>query len=186
MPQDNGRFEMADAATAESIPEEEIDIGPGGGSKRLSRKRLILVLVAALLVAGGGFAAAHFTGMLGSVSHEAEGTEGEHGEPVKAAEPVYYELPEFVVNLNTSPRKTTFFKLRAKVELDSEEGISRLEARMPRIVDRFQVYLRELRPEDLSGSAGTYRLREELLRRLRIDLAPVAVRDILFVEMFVQ
>ena len=40
----------------------------------------------------------------------------------------------------------------------------RIEAVMPRIVDNFQIYLRELRLEDLRGSAGIYRLREELLR----------------------
>ena len=57
---------------------------------------------------------------------------------------------------------------------------------MPRIVDNFQVYLRELRLEDLRGSAGLYRLREELLSRVNIAAQPAQVNDVLFKEMLVQ
>jgi flagellar protein FliL len=64
--------------------------------------------------------------------------------------------------------------------------VARLQAVMPRVIDNFQVYLRELRVEDLRGSAGVYRLREELLVRVNSAAAPVKVRDVLFKEMLVQ
>jgi flagellar protein FliL len=57
---------------------------------------------------------------------------------------------------------------------------------MPRIIDNFQVYLRELRVEDLRGSGGIYRLREELLTRVNAATAPAKVVDVLFKEMLVQ
>jgi flagellar FliL protein len=57
---------------------------------------------------------------------------------------------------------------------------------MPRLLDMFQTYLREMRPEELRGSAGTWRLREELLARANIALAPVRVVDVLFIELLVQ
>lgn len=189
-------------ATMDAVEEAEDEGGRKSGLFS-GKKKLVLIVVAVLLLAGGGVAAAHFAGLLGGsgeTEHSADSAAGGgHGNDAgeghdpsggeghaAAGEPTFFELPEFVVNLTTPGRRTTFFKLRAKVELASADGISQLEARMPRIVDHFQVYLRELRPEDLDGSAGTYRLREELLKRLRIDLAPVKVNDILFIQMLVQ
>ena len=61
-----------------------------------------------------------------------------------------------------------------------------LEQVLPRVVDNFQVYLRELRAEDLRGSAGLYRLREDLLSRAQTAAAPADVRDVLFKEMLIQ
>ena len=57
---------------------------------------------------------------------------------------------------------------------------------MPRLLDLFQTYLREMRPEELRGSAGTYRLREELIARANIAVAPTRILDVLFPEMIVQ
>ena len=61
-----------------------------------------------------------------------------------------------------------------------------LERLMPRVIDHFQVYLRELRVDDLHGSAGVYRLKEELLRRVSAAAHPVEVRDVLFKDMLIQ
>ncbi|MFQ5467950.1 MAG: flagellar basal body-associated FliL family protein, partial [Kiloniellaceae bacterium] len=48
------------------------------------------------------------------------------------------------------------------------------------------VYLRELRIQDLQGSAGLQRLREELLLRVATAAYPAQVRDVLFREMLIQ
>ena len=53
-------------------------------------------------------------------------------------------------------------------------------------MDMFQTYLREMRPEELRGSAGMYRLREELLARANIAATPAKIIDVLFVEMLIQ
>ena len=91
-----------------------------------------------------------------------------------------------LVNLNTGDRKATFLKIKVSLEVPSPEEIPKLQALMPRVIDNFQVYLRELRIDDLKGSAGMYRLREELLMRVNAAIAPAKVNAVLFKEMLVQ
>jgi flagellar FliL protein len=99
---------------------------------------------------------------------------------------VFYDLPEMLVNINTAGRTKNFLKMRVSLELANETDINRIENVLPRIVDNFQVYLRELRLEDLQGAAGMYRLREELLNRVNAAVRPAQVKDVLFKEMIVQ
>ncbi len=141
-------------------------------------KKALLILAAIAVVSGGGVAGAYYAGLLEDGSTAAD----DH----VASQPVYYELPEFVVNLNTGGRRVSFLKLRASLELDSPHSVEHIGARLPLIVDHFQIYLRELRPEDLNGSAGTFRLREELLKRVQLTVAPVAVTDVVFGEILVN
>jgi len=98
----------------------------------------------------------------------------------------YYDLPDMLVNLNSTGRKKSYLKISLSLELASEEDVKRLEEVLPRIIDNFQVYLRELRIEDLRGSAGLQRLREELLLRVITAAQPAVVRDVLFREMLIQ
>ena len=148
---------------------------------RLPGKKALLIIAAIALTTGGGLAGARYAGIIDDGDSADTGSGG-----AKAPQPVYYELPEFVVNLNTGGRRATFLKLRASLELESPNSVAHVGARLPLIVDHFQIYLRELRPEDLNGSAGTYRLREELLKRVRLTVAPVAVTDVVFGEMLVN
>jgi flagellar FliL protein len=53
-------------------------------------------------------------------------------------------------------------------------------------MDAFQTYLRELRASDLEGSAGLYRLKEELTRRVNAAIAPHRIVAVLFKEIVVQ
>ncbi len=99
---------------------------------------------------------------------------------------VFFDLPEMLVNLNSGSRKASYLKISVSLEIDNQDDVGDLERHLPRIVDNFQVYLRELRVEDLGGSAGLQRLREELLLRVNAAVRPVIVRDVLFKEMLVQ
>jgi flagellar FliL protein len=99
---------------------------------------------------------------------------------------VYYNLPEFLVNLNTSGRQTSFIKMKITLETPSESDADAVDSRLPRITDNFNTYLRELRTSDIAGSAGLYRLREELLLRVNKTIYPSKVNDILFREIIVQ
>ena len=105
---------------------------------------------------------------------------------VAAAAPVYVEMPEIIANLNAGPRRASYVKLKPKLELAKAADQAAIAQNMPRLLDLFQTYLREMRPEELRGSAGTYRLREELIARANIALAPARVIDVLFTEMLVQ
>src|SRR3546814_391007 len=103
-----------------------------------------------------------------------------------AAQTVFYDLPQMLVNLNTGGSKKNYLKIAISLELTSESDSVALENLLPRVVDNFQVYLRELRVEDLRGAAGVQRLREELLLRVKKAVHPIEVRDVLFKEMLVQ
>jgi len=114
-----------------------------------------------------------------------EGKPGEAAAPVDG-QPIYLDLQEFLVNLNTSGKQTSFLKLVVTLDIPDMEAKQAVEANMPRIRDSFQVYLRELRTEDLHGSAGLQLLREELLLRINKIITPAKIDDILFKEVIVQ
>ena len=132
----------------------------------------------AVLAAGCGSAA--------SAKGAVRPKEAEKEAEVKPPPPVFLELPEMVANLNGNPRRPSYVKLRARVELARADDLPVAQAAMPRLQDLFQTYLREIRPEELRGSAGTYRLREELLARGNLAVAPARITDVLFTEMLVQ
>jgi flagellar FliL protein len=111
------------------------------------------------------------------------------GKPDTAADPAgeqFVDIPDIVANLNNGNRRVTYVKLHARLELAKPEDAPAVQAAMPRVLDMFQTYLREMRPEELRGSAGTYRLREELISRANVALAPARVADILFTELLIQ
>ena len=153
-------------------------------ARRLPGKKLVLFIALPMLLIALAGAGVYFSGLADSLIGAEEG----EGELLTEAEgpSVYYDIPDMLVNLNSSGRKTGYLKLSVSVEVGSEEDAGQLEMVLPRIVDSFQVYLRELRVEDLSGSAGLQRLREELLTRVSNAAAPTVVRDILFREMLIQ
>jgi len=102
------------------------------------------------------------------------------------AKPVYYNLPDMLVNLESHGRKAAVLKLSVTFELTSADDQKAMEDKMPVVVDEFQVFLREVRVEDLRGSAGIYRLRQELLARVKPAVAPIKVKDVLFKELLIQ
>ena len=159
---------------AASAPADE----PAGG-----KKKLILIAVALLLVIGAAGAGFMFFNPFAK-KEVAEGAAEAAPPPPKAA--VFLDLPDLLVNLNSANRRTNFLKISISLEVESAGDVQKLQALMPRIVDSFQVYLRELRLEDLRGSAGMYRLREDLLRRINEAARPVKVNDVLFKELLVQ
>lgn len=150
--------------------------------------KLLIIAGAVFVLACGGLAGAYFTGMLDPVMAMILGDEKpppeEHA--AKSGEPVFYEMPDFVVSLNNDDRKSRFMKIRVSLELEDAASIPVVERLMPRIVDNVQVYLRELRAQDLKGSAGTHRLREELLKRINASVAPLRIGDVLFLEILLQ
>jgi len=148
--------------------------------RALSGKKLVFFIIipsllVLLLLAGGAFL------FLGKKKEVPVATEAP-----KTKQLVYYNMPEILVNLNAAGRRSSFLKMSISLELESAEDIPRIQAVMPRIVDNMQAYLRELRAEDLRGSAGLFRLREELLARVNAAAQPAKVTDVLFQEVLVQ
>lgn len=145
--------------------------------RKFSGKKLVLFVILPLLLLIGGGTGVYFSGLLDGSDHA--------GSP---AEPgVFFTLPDLLVNLNSpGGHRQNFLKISVSIELSRQEDVAELEKVLPRIIDNFQIYLRELRLDDLRGSAGIYRLREELLMRISAAAAPVKVHDVLFREMLVQ
>ncbi|MBB5738638.1 flagellar basal body-associated FliL family protein [Brevundimonas aurantiaca] len=98
----------------------------------------------------------------------------------------FYTLPDMVMNIQSPDGRPTFLKLKLTLEMHDAEVATHLQEEMPRLQDMFTGFVRELRPEDLSGSAGTYQLRAELLRRINLVAAPGKVDAVLIEEMLVQ
>ena len=119
----------------------------------------------------------------------AAGAEGGAGAPVIKEGPdgvVFYTLPDIVVNMQAADGRSTFLKLKLTFELPDEETAEHLTPNLPRLQDMFQTFLRELRPEDLNGSQGSYQLRAELLRRVNLVAAPSKVNAVLIEEMLIN
>ena len=165
--------------------------GAAEGAARGKGRRKMLLLGVPLLLAGisGGVWA---SGLLGGGHGAAEGhgaapAGGDHAAaPRPAAPPVFLDMPDIVANLNTGNRRASYVKLRSKLELSRAEDATAVQAAMPRLLDLFTTYLRETRPEELRGSAGTWRLREELLARANVAAAPARITDVLFMEILQQ
>ena len=162
----------------------------GGGKKK------ILLLALPLVLAGAG-AGLWFSGILPSMlgmGHHPPAEGQAEGRPESPRPPAFFDMPEIVTNLNAPGRRPVFVKLRSKLEITRAEDAAAIQQAMPRLLDLFQTYLRETRPEELRGSAGTHRLREELVARANIAVAPPAgstqpaprVTDVLFTEILIQ
>ena len=172
---------MSDEALATDFDEDFEDLD---GKKKFSGKKLILFIVLPVLLLGGGGAAVMMSGLLGGGADKPK--EPAQTAPLEPPKTVFFDLPEMLVNLNSNTRRPTFLKIQVSLELTSDKDASYVEKMSPRIVDNFQVYLRELRIDDLRGSAGIYRLREELLARINMAVRPAKVKDVLFKEVLVQ
>ncbi len=171
---ENDETEVEEVAEAEGGEEE-------GGKRKLSGKKLVLLVVlpALLVLGGGGGAAAWFMGMFDGGGAQVAYIEDE--KPI-----LFYEMPELLVNLSSEDRRSQYLKLKIALEMTDAGARNAIEPLMPRILDIFQIYLRELRREDLDGSAGVYRLKEELVRRINLVISPRQIDRVLFREIVVQ
>lgn len=169
--------------------DEDTDAGSeeDTGSKKLDAKKIVLFVLLPLFLIGGIVAALFVTGTFDKMGGDKEKPKAE--KKVKKAEsdkPVFYEIPDMIVNLSGQGDQPRYLKLRVQLELKNGSDLEVVEQVSPRVVDHFQTYLRELRVQDLRGSAGIYRLRLELLERVNAAAYPVKVEDVLFQEIIIQ
>ena len=168
---------------------------PGEGTKtsRFSKKKKIIAAAGAVVLIGGGAGAFLMGGSddggekagdhAAVASGHAETSGGGHGDEGGAG---LVEVNPMMVNLRTNDGQARFLKLRIMLEPGSPEDAATIEANMPVIIDRYQPFLRELRPEDLAGSAAVYRLKEELILRAADAVGEGVVSDVLIQDMIQQ
>jgi flagellar FliL protein len=164
-----------DAGNAEAEGEEATQ----GPAKRWLSLKLILIAVGGVVglgTIGGGTYFFFFAGHSKAAVAAAE---------VKP--PVFVDMPDVLVNLSSSGGdRTQYLKVKVVLEVPDQAVMAQIQPVMPRLMDTFQTYLRELRPTDLDGSAGLYRLKEELTRRVNAAIAPSRINAVLFKEIVVQ
>jgi flagellar FliL protein len=189
-------------------PEGETPEGAEGEGDKPKKKLPMMMLIAGaaalVLVLGGGGGAAYF--FLLKPKPEAAAGKNVKKPPAKkkggkddkkddkSAAVVkegpdgvlFYTLPDVVVNMQTADGRPTFLKLKLTLELPDQATVDALDPNMPRLQDMFQTFLRELRPEDLSGSQGSYQLRMEILRRVNLVIAPSKANAVLIEEMLIN
>ena len=153
-----------------------------GFRKFLTKKILMIAIPVLLLVVGGGGAGAYFFLFKKSDTKEAKAEEV----PLTPPKVAFSDMQDILVNIQSSDGTPAYLKLGVSLELEDDAQKTAIQPLMPRITDQFQAYLRELRLDDLKGSAGVLRLKEELLRRVNVAAAPYKVRDVLLKEMIVQ
>ena len=196
---------MAEAKVQEP-PEGDATQGEGGeggkSAKKLSMKMMLIAGAGALVVLGGGGGAAFMflkpkpdaAGQAHAKKPAKKGKDEKGKKDEKAAGQVtegpdgvlFYTMPDVVVNMQTADGRPTFLKLKLTLELPDQSAVDSLEPNMPRLQDMFQTFLRELRPEDLSGSEGTFQLRMEILRRVNLVISPSKANAVLIEEMLIN
>lgn len=162
--------------------EETLDEDQNEQPKNKRKTPLIIGTILILAIAGGGLFASGILSSQEELSAEEEIIDGQ----VIKKEVTYYELPEFLVNLNTGGKQVKFLKMKVTLELPNQSSLKTIEPKLPRVRDSFQIYLREIRAEDLQGSAGMERLKEELLLRINKEVYPTKVNNVLFKDILVQ
>jgi flagellar FliL protein len=199
---------MADKEEVNASLDEENASNPegleeGGGSDK--KKKIIIVAAVLVVVLIGAGAGLYFSGFLdkflkkepaAEAGHEAgEGHEEAAQECVKDEKgkevcgppsAQFLKIPDMIVNLSSDDGTPRYLRLSVQLELKNAADLAAVEKVLPRVVDQFQTYLRELRVKDLRGSAGIYRLQMELLARVNQAAYPVEVQDVLFQEILIQ
>ncbi|MGN8548917.1 flagellar basal body-associated protein FliL [Bradyrhizobium elkanii] len=159
--------------------EEKTDSGEGAAAPKKGKLKLIIAVVGILVVLGAG-AGGWFFFMRGH-------GEEQHAEAPPPKPPSFVDVPDMLVNLVGAPgERVQYLKLKLVLEVKEEKQVEAIKPALPRVTDLFQTYMRELRPSDLNGSAGLFRLKEELTKRVNLALAPNQVNAVLFKEVVIQ
>lgn len=173
-----------EAAPAEGEAPKKGIVGKITGMLFGSKMKMMISAGVLLLLLGGGGAAYYFLVM--TAVDPAADKVAEEEVPIVPPTVAFLDIPDIIVNIQTVDGAPAYLKLGLSLEIAKEEEKPGLQAVMPRVVDQFQAYLRELRMDDLKGSAGVLRLKEELLRRINMAAAPYKIHDVLLKEMIVQ
>jgi flagellar FliL protein len=155
-------------------PQESQDVA----AKR-KRFRIIAAVVALLLLVAGALGYYFLVMQHGDTEEKAP-------EDKSAEAAIYVPAPEMIVNLRTPDGQSAFLKINFAIAAHDEAAGEMLKEQMPEIRDALQPFLRELRPEDLAGSAGVFRIKEEMTRRVKDRVGPDKINDILIQDMIQQ
>jgi flagellar FliL protein len=177
---------MAKKPKKEEAP-PEAPVGEDGAEAKPGGRRKLFIMAGAgvltLTLVGGG--AAWFFGLIGA---RARPPEQQQAQPAPPPPPrvAFMDMPDITVNLAGTQARPQFLRLKVALEIPDAAMATQITPMMPRILDTFQTFLREMRTVDLEGSAAVHRVREELTRRVNLVVQPARVDAVLFREFLVQ
>jgi flagellar FliL protein len=178
-------------ASKEKAPEAESGAekpeGDAAAPKKglFSKKMLMIAVPALVLILAGAGAGTYFLVLKPHAADKDKQAKADET-PLTPPQVAFSDVPDILVNIQSNDGTPAYLKLTVSLEMDNDLAKAGMQALMPRLVDQFQSYLRELRLDDLKGSEGVLRLKEELLRRASAAAAPYKVRDVLLKQMIVQ
>lgn len=202
---DEEELDNAGDEAAENISEDVEGLDGDDGDE--DSNQIVMIAGAAVLLLIAVVVGLYFTGMLDGLigkkdacvevlddhgdvvegcEEHVEGAEGEHAGKTEGEGNVFFEIPPMIVNLNSQDGTPRYLRLSVQLEMYNEKDKVQIETVMPRVIDQFQTYLRELRVKDLRGSSGIYRLQTELLWRVNQAADPLEIKDVLFQEILIQ
>jgi flagellar protein FliL len=175
------------AKTDEDTPED----GEGSKPAKKGISKVMMIGAAVVLLGGGGGGYWFFTkGKAPAAQVAAAGADGKAGPGAGIKKPsAFLDLPEMTINLAAAGGQSDrqqFLRMKVALEVGEQKTVTEIQPMLPRVMDTFQVFMRELRPQDLEGSAGLYRLKEEMMRRVNVAVYPAKVDAVLFKELMVQ
>jgi flagellar FliL protein len=147
-----------------------------------SRKKLLVIAGAVLLAAAG---AGGWFAMRSPPPDQIAAADA----AAKAKKPVtFLDMKDMMIGISNGGQqdRQPIMKIKVALEIADPKTAEEVKPLLPRVEDAFQVFMRELRPSDLEGSAGMYRLKEELLRRVNVTVHPAKVDAVLFKELLIQ
>ena len=189
-----------DSGIVDAGPEHE---KPAGKFAVLKNRKVMLAGVGALvLIGGGGGAAMMLMGGEEAPAHGEAAEDGEHGEEAAEEETdeedgghgeegadgelPLVDVPAMVVNMRSPDSASRYLRIRFMLQAKSAEDVDKIKSKLPAIIDAYQPFLRELRPEDISGSAAVFRIKEEMLVRATEVAGRGKVRDVLIQDLVQQ
>lgn len=147
-------------------------------------KLMALAGAAALLLAGVG-GGAWWMLRDGGGERQAEASGAPAAAPADGSAS-YIEVPPIIVNLRSGDGQARFLKLRFIIVAADAGRVDSIKDRLPVVLDALQPFLRELRPDDLNGSAALFRIKEEMMARTAQALGAGTVRDVLIQDLVQQ
>lgn len=179
-----GEAELVEGLERKKVSGKKILLFGGGGAA------VLLIIVLVMMLMGGDedpeeAEDAAMEQMAEDAAERRDQAQAEQDKTVEELQTLFIEIPPQRYNLNTGGDGTSYLDAVIVLEIDRESFRDEVNAKMPRILDEFNIYMRELRPEDLNGSAGVFRLKEELLMRINQAVAPTRVKDVLFQQFLI-
>ncbi len=166
----------------------------GEGKPGVTPIKLLIIVGVVFVVLFGGLAVAYFTGLLDPVIGMMVGEETEEDKEIAPGLELpeqgtlfnHFQVDSMLISLKAKGRKPSFLKLEITLEMAEAFDPELVRKKIPRVMNAFQAQLQNVEARHLRGAEGMYVLKEDLLRRTNMILAPIRVNAILVRSMVIQ